>query len=132
MKIRGGRRFGPTSALLGATEPVHQCDAGALRAPQTVALEHEHQILYRRGSSGRRPYFHIRLACSRTFTPGLVLVCGAKCPYLWRKLLGDSSRATFELPWPHPARRAAWVREICLKLWAKMPQPTHLPIPSSP
>ena len=45
MKMReGGRRFGPTSALLGATKTrVHQCDAGgALRAPQTVALEHEY------------------------------------------------------------------------------------------
>jgi hypothetical protein len=42
MKIRRGRRLGPKSALLGAAEPVHQCDAGALRAPQTVALEHEY------------------------------------------------------------------------------------------
>src|SRR5215217_3370931 len=31
-KLGGGRRFGPTSALLGATEPVHhQCDVGAFR-----------------------------------------------------------------------------------------------------
>ena len=42
MKIRTRSSRGPTSALLGAAEPVHQCDAGALRAPQTVALEHEY------------------------------------------------------------------------------------------
>ena len=36
-------------------------------APQTVALEHEHQTLNRRGSSRRRPYFHISLRCSRKF-----------------------------------------------------------------
>jgi hypothetical protein len=42
MKIRRRSSRGPTSALLGAAEPVHQCDAGALRAPQTVALEHEY------------------------------------------------------------------------------------------
>ena len=27
---------------------------------------------------------------------------------------------------------AACVRAICLKLWVKIPHPTHLPIPSSP
>src|SRR5918993_4694357 len=44
-----------------------QCDAGASQAPQTVALEHEHQTLSRRGSSRRRPHFHIRLASSTYF-----------------------------------------------------------------
>src|SRR5215207_11605548 len=70
MKIRRGRRLGPTSALLGAAKArTHQCDAGASWAPQTVALEHEHQTLDRRGSSRRLPYFHISECVARSDVP---------------------------------------------------------------
>ena len=61
MKIRSGRRLGPTSALLGAAkEPVRtSVRQEPHRTPNCSALEHEHQTLDRRGSSRRRPHFHI-------------------------------------------------------------------------
>src|SRR5215208_7675939 len=63
MKIRRGRRLGPTSALLGATKaPTHTSSVRQEphRHPKLLCLrEHEHQTLDRRGSSRQRPYFHI-------------------------------------------------------------------------
>src|SRR5829696_1837554 len=58
------RRLKLTSALLGATRARFPSVTREPQAPRTVALEHEHQTLDRRGSSRRRPYFHIRLGLS--------------------------------------------------------------------
>src|SRR5947209_4203832 len=44
----GGRRLADVGLGVVPPKPVEKCDVGALRAPRTVALEHEHQTPYRR------------------------------------------------------------------------------------
>src|SRR5829696_6072174 len=63
------RRLKLTSALLGATRARFPSVTREPQAPQTVALEHEHQTLDRRGSSRRRPYFHISECVARSDVP---------------------------------------------------------------
>src|SRR5947209_11521404 len=58
---RGGS-LPPTSALLGAAKPVHQCDAGVLRHPELLLRA---RIIDSVSASSfrQRPYFHTSLIC---------------------------------------------------------------------